>query len=301
MGRKPKLEPLVVLPSSIHTHTMILLHGRGSNAERFAFDQSVSSKPGILECKGSSGKTLSQLFPSMKFVFPTAPLRRSAARNRTTMNIWFDNSSFTDLFEREETQVEGLAENFQYIAQTIQSEARTVPLRKVFLCGISQGCAMALYVLLGLTAERHCPDIRLGGFIGMSGWLPFQSAVDNLLLSRTIRKDEDGVEDPFASEIEADADLDKDDPSTRVAQFIRNDIVGSLDYNKELLVHRCTPIFLGHGDQDDVVKLDYGKDAMATLSHMGLDVSWKTYQRHGHWYKVPDTIDDIVGFLEDNM
>jgi predicted esterase len=301
MGKKAKPEPLVILPSSIHTHTMILLHGRGSNAERFAFDQSIPSKLGILECKGSSGKTLPQLFPGMKFVFLTAPIRRSTARNRTTINIWFDNSSFIDPFEREETQVEGLAENFQHIAQIIQAEARTVPLRKVFLGGISQGCAMALHVLLGLTAERHCPDIRLGGFIGMSGWLPFQSAVNNLLLSRSVKKDKDGVEDPFALETEDGADLDKDNPSIMVTQFIREDIIGTLDYDKELLVHRCTPIFLGHGDQDDVVELGYGKDAMTTLSHMGLNVSWKTYKRHGHWYKVPDTIDDIVRFLEDNM
>ncbi|KIN00672.1 hypothetical protein OIDMADRAFT_165322 [Oidiodendron maius Zn] len=299
MGKKTRLEPLVILPSSVHTHTMILLHGRGSNAERFAFDQCTPNKPGILECRDSSGKTLPQLFPSMKFVFPTAPLRRSTAQNRTTMNIWFDNSSFIDPFEREETQVEGLAENFQYIEQLILAEARTVSLRKVFLGGISQGCAMALHVLLGLAAEERCPDVRLGGFIGMSGWLPFQSAVNNLLSSSS--EDEDGVEDPFASETEDGTDQDNDNPNIKVVQFIREDIMAAPGYDKELLVLRCTPIFLAHGDQDDVVEIKYGENAMVALSHMGLNIYWKTYEQQGHWYKVPDTIDDIVGFLGYNM
>lgn len=70
-----------------------------------------------------------------------------------------------------------------------------------------------------------------------------------------------------------------------VAQFIRRDIVGSPDYDKELLVHRSTPIFLGHGEDDDIVELDHGMNAMVTLKHMGLNVSWKTYKQHGHNYR----------------
>ena len=29
-----------------------------------------------------------------------------------------------------------------------------------------------------------------------------------------------------------------------------------------------------------------------------MDVTWKTYDGFGHWYKVPDQIDDMVDFLQ---
>jgi predicted esterase len=281
---KARPEPLIILASSNHTHTMILLHGHGSNADRFTFDPSTPNKLGILECRGSSGKTLPQLLPNMKFVLPTAPLRRSTARNRATMNIWFDNSSFEGPFKPEEIQVEGLAANFNYVCELVRMEAQILSPAKIFLDGLSQGCAMALHVLLGFAAERPCSNIRLGGFIGMSGWLPFQNAVTDILSTRGPEKDEDGLENPFASENEGGADLHKDGLGFQVAQFIREDVMGDLPCDKELLIYRCTPIFLGHGDHDDVVELDYAKNAMASLRYMGLDICWKVYEQQGHWY-----------------
>lgn len=29
-----------------------------------------------------------------------------------------------------------------------------------------------------------------------------------------------------------------------------------------------------------------------------MDVTWKAYEEFGHWYKVPDVIDDAVRFLK---
>jgi hypothetical protein len=43
----------------------------------------------------------------------------------------------------------------------------------------------------------------------MSGRLPFQSAVDNLLSSTSIEENTDGIEDSFTSETEDNADLDR--------------------------------------------------------------------------------------------
>jgi predicted esterase len=298
MGKAcPKL--LVVLPTSNHTHTMILLHGRGSNAERFAFDESIASKPGILKCKSSSGQTLQELFPGMKFVFPTAPSRRSTARKRTAMNIWFNNSSFEDPFEREELQIDGLAENFQLISQIVRTEARSLSLRKVFLGGLSQGCAMALHVLINFDADIHDPDPRLGGFIGMSGWLPFQSSVDNFLSPDAVESG-DTAENPFASDTD-ELHADEVDVGTRVTQFFREEIMGMSACDPELLAYRRTPVFLGHGDSDDVVELSHGHNAVSALRSLGLDTCWKVYRGQGHWYSVPDTIDDIAIFLKKNI
>ncbi|KAF2459402.1 Alpha/Beta hydrolase protein [Lineolata rhizophorae] len=51
------------------------------------------------------------------------------------------------------------------IQNVIEKEALEVPLDYIILAGISQGCATAIYTLLG-------GNIQLGGFIGLSGWLP---------------------------------------------------------------------------------------------------------------------------------
>ncbi|KAI1101059.1 hypothetical protein F4804DRAFT_335665 [Jackrogersella minutella] len=61
-----------------------------------------------------------------------------------------------------------------------------------------------------------------------------------------------------------------------------------------------TPIFLGHGDADEKKPPRFGKAAMQTMEAAGYDVVWKLYQGLGHWYKIPDEIDDIVDFIHTN-
>ncbi|KAL9099631.1 MAG: hypothetical protein Q9187_009471 [Circinaria calcarea] len=298
--RNPHPEPLVIQPSAQHTHTIILLHGRGSNAERFAFDKSTPAKPGILESRGSSDQTLQQLFPGMKFIFPTASLRRSTARKRMLMNIWFDNSTFEDPFAREELQVDGLGENITAIHRMIWAEAHALSsLRKVFLGGLSQGCAMALHVLLGLTTEELNVDVGLGGFVGMSGWLPFQSSLEEIVAHSSPSKSEESDDDPFASESE---DLgEEDDEDVKVGRFIREEIIGATAREKGAVAFRSTPVFLGHGDQDNVVRLEYGQKIRQILEALGLDVTWRIYEGQGHWYKIPDEIDHVAEFLAKHL
>ena len=296
--------PVIILPSSQHTHTFILLHGRGSNASRFAFGSSIPTKPGILRSVTSSGLTLPQLFPGMKFIFPTAPKRRSTARKRSKMNIWFDNSSFSDPFAHEELQVDGLCENGAYLRQIILREAQTLlSLKKVFLCGISQGCAMALHVLLSLDTVGWDLSGGLGGFVGISGWLPFQVSLDALVSPAAHDNSEasDG-DDPFGS-IANDGDQassSEDNAGVRVAQFIRENVMDLSKCPEEAMCFHQTAIMLGHGDQDDNVKLEYGERSMLLMNILCKTVNWKVYEHQGHWYKVPEQINDIVGFLKEN-
>ena len=58
--------------------------------------------------------------------------------------------------------------------ELIHNETQILPREKVFLGGLSQGCAAAVYVLLTL-------DSPLGGFIGMSGWFPFVGPIAEIL------------------------------------------------------------------------------------------------------------------------
>jgi lysophospholipase-2 len=53
-------------PSDTHTHTVILLHGRGSNAIELASE--------FFESQASDDRFLSQIFPTYKWVFPCAAL-----------------------------------------------------------------------------------------------------------------------------------------------------------------------------------------------------------------------------------
>ena len=77
-GGKGYPEPLIIFPSTAHTHSATLLHGRGSNATRFGLE--------FLSSKTSSGKSLQELFPSVKFIFPTAKRRRSTILKRSMIH-----------------------------------------------------------------------------------------------------------------------------------------------------------------------------------------------------------------------
>jgi len=73
--------------------------------------------------------------------------------------------------ERKELQIEGLHDSIAFILDVIHNAG--VPPEKVFLAGISQGCATAIHALL------H-GNVRLGGFIGLCSWLPFQDEPSTL-------------------------------------------------------------------------------------------------------------------------
>lgn len=82
--------PLVISPlSGSHTHTIISLHGRGSNAECYGYE--------LLE-----SASLQSRLPRAKFIFPTARKRRSIILKRIPINQWFDNYSFEDPGQKKE-------------------------------------------------------------------------------------------------------------------------------------------------------------------------------------------------------
>jgi uncharacterized protein YggL (DUF469 family) len=60
-------------------------------------------------------------------------------------------------------------------------------------------------------------------------------------------------------------------------------------------------VFLGHGDADEKKPYALGHAAAETLQALGFDVTWRLYQNLGHWYKVPDEIDDIVNFIQNSV
>ncbi len=281
--RASRPEPFIVQPLSTHTHTLVLLHGLGNNGEKFGTR--------FLESVTSNGTRLSHLLPGTKFIFPTAKKRRSTAFNRATFNQWFDIASLKDKSYREDVQLEGLAESAEYVGSILRQEATEICSENIALGGMSQGSAMALMLLLSL-------DFQLGGLIGLSCWLPFGKDIAESIAERGDDEQEDGV--VFASD-EPDESEKRDQPTPAVA-FVRDLLsIGSIPRACAAsgTSRTClqTPIFLGHGQQDERVNVSLGKQAAETLRAIGMNVTFESYQDLGHDYQLTDEIEDILSFL----
>lgn len=294
-------EPLVIHPTTgtAHTHSILLLHGRGSNAERFGL--------ALLAAKSSAGTTLAEHFPSARWIFPTAKKRRSTVLKRVPINQWFDNFSLEDPTQRQNLQYDGIRETSEFITGLVHREVEAVGLGHVVVGGLSQGCAAALHVLLNLDGPTP-----LAGFIGMSGWLPFADTLDPAAAEGNGDEDQDerlaifgpdGGDDDVAGHDDGEDSGGRRQPLQqelqRTAANTARDIASlpPLSAAQEV-VFPSTPIFLGHGRNDEKVSVNLGGQAKRVLEALGCKVTWRDYDE-GHWYKVPEEIDDIVEFLRD--
>ena len=206
------------------------------------------------------------------------------------INQWFDIASLEDPTSRGETQSQGLAESAQELRAILGREIQTVSSKNIILGGISQGCAMALFLLLSLESP-------IGGFVGLSGWLPFRNDIDEIAHAETIQDTkEDGPSVLFGTSDENVVC----DPQTDAIKFVR-DILSSegddIESSKIGQISLTTPLFLGHGEDDQKIRYERGEEAAQTLRSLGMLIQWKGYSGLGHWYKIPDEIDDIVEFL----
>ncbi|KAK7742151.1 hypothetical protein SLS53_004737 [Cytospora paraplurivora] len=278
-------EPLVIQPTTAHTHSIILLHGRGSNAERFGLE--------LLAARSSANKTFADHFPSARFIFPTAKKRRSTVLKRLPINQWLDNFSTEDPSQRQHLQYDGIRETSEFVTRLVGQEAAVVGVEGVVIGGLSNGCAAALHVLLNYGGQAP-----MGGFIGMSGWLPFAETLNPTVTDD--REDGDDKYDVFLCSDGEDAGkrhVTLYELQRSIADTARD--IASLPPlpAAQEVMFPSTPIFLGHGRNDDKISVNLGKQARDVLEALGCNVHWRDYEE-GHWYKVPEEIDDIVDFLQ---
>lgn len=288
--------PFVLPAKGRHTHTAILLHGWEGSGSLFGLE--------IYTAKASSGFCLPVLYPGLKFVFPTAMARFSSIYG-CHLQMWFEIVSLMDPESQSELQKKGLEEAVINIHSLIQDEVHAgIPEERIILGGISQGCATALHALL-------CYDKRLGGFVGMSGWLPFASKIREICRLNTSNISVNicgGVTGGDPRERQQQNESKSDEPTTieqscqiEVLRFFKENlslppsqIVGDGKASNDVLK---TPVFLGHGDDDPTVNYQHERIIYSTLKDgLSMDVTWGRYEGFGHWYKVPDGIDDIVEF-----
>lgn len=319
-------DPLVFEPLQLpHQQTFILLHGRGSWAEKFGpellqapiqndsrglpkspFNREKPSADGSKSASQTQepAMTIQTAFPHARFVFPTAARRRAMIYKRAYTHQWFDNWKLDPpATEREELQIEGLHETTKYLHQVLRKEIAIAPggARNVVFGGLSQGCAASLVALLLWEGEH------LGAVVGMCGRLPF---VESLMEEIRGREDEWHVKealgfDPFAAGAYEDGDGDDigdketGTPAQRAITWLREQVdLPALQLPSELLPVQRIPIFLGHGGQDEKVSIVLGRRASECLSELGASVCWKEYDDLGHWYS-SDMLKDLLQFLQD--
>lgn len=244
-----------------HTHTVIFLHGRGDNAVDFS--NGITARNSWVD---SQGRNPVAVFPSFRWVFPTAgwkPCARQAPGYPRAMSQWFDIWDHLNLRENEMLQQPGLTESVARVRGIIADEAARLGGRydRIVLMGISQGGATGMHTLLnlGLPGIQAGGKQRLGAFVGVSCRMPFPE--------RTLEE------------------------TRRVLGL------DAVPEGNEVV--RNTPVMLQHCVNDPTVLFESGKQLRETLSAFGAAVTWKEYPEGGHWFKSPQGLEDLTKFLSD--
>lgn len=140
------LSTTVIDPTARHRGTVIWLHGLGSSHHAF-----LPVVPALD-------------LPFLRFVFPSAPLRRVTLYGGQQRPAWYDILGLGPTGPREnEAQLEQMATAIESLVD--REHARGITHERIVLAGFSQGGAMALHA--GLRSER-----ALGAILVLSGYLP---------------------------------------------------------------------------------------------------------------------------------
>ena len=206
-------------------------------------------------------------YPGLKTIFPT-PSKTFSHKHYRDIPQWFSLTHSVPSEEYTDEQLAGLRLSVEYLQQLIAAEvAAGIPANRILLGGFSQGVATAMLALLW-------GRWKLAGFVGLSGWLPFARELESA----------GGTESTIGKLEELRVRVMKAEPRERevVAEVLR------------------TPMWLGHGVNDEIVAYEEGRRVEGACVALGMVVVWGGYPDWGHWYKVPEEIDDIVAFWCEN-
>lgn len=268
--------PIIVEPQSgAHSQSFIILHGRGSNGERFGLELLNTLIPGYTG--------LQNAFPNARFIFPTAAKRRAHIYKRTPTHQWFDNYFLHSPTEREELQFEGLRESTEYVHGLLKGEIVAVGPQNVILWGLSQGCAMSLISSLLWQGEEFAATI------GMCGWLPLRKRMEFAVADDQIECDDD----PFGGD-STSGDIS---PLQAAIGYLRDELDMPLTNGDTEKTTLKIPRFLGHGTEDEKVPVRLGQEAACFMRELGIDTDFIQYDGLGHWYS-EQMLKDIISFID---
>lgn len=273
--------PLVLAPSGTHKVTIILLHGRGRQADVFANEMSF----------------LQQALPHAKLIFPWAPKQRATVYKKSITRQWFDDWHLnpdlqtTDVVHSrydEGLQTSGLGDAVTYFHGLIGDEARRVGgAQNVVLGGFSQGAAASLVAALLWDGEQ-----RLGGVMAICAWLPYMSQMADMLQRihgkatpcKGGEQDEEEF-DPFERTPSREDEVDQRVEGAEVVLDWLQEQIDLQQRNNKCLHQNLgdIPVMLYHGLSDRKVPAERSLEAQEYLFCLGLTiVERKTYPGVGH-------------------
>ena len=139
---------VIIEPRETHKASIIWLHGLGADGHDFESivpELYLPSKLGI------------------RFIFPTAPIRKITINNNMKMRGWYDIKA-TNLREMED--VKSITESSNLIHNYIDAEIKKgIKSDKIIVAGFSQGGAIALH-----SGIRY--PSKLAGILALSSYLP---------------------------------------------------------------------------------------------------------------------------------
>lgn len=303
-----------------HESTVIFLHDRGSNGPELAADLAV--------CPDSSKTTVYDRFTATRWVFPSArakpfywtQIEQQQSRSEDNLPQWFQLVSRAEPESEDEKQITGLRESVTYILQIIEEEVKRLNGKneKVFLAGLGQGMAVVMVVLL-------CTQRKLGGIIGINGWIPFSGTLTSLLerdevsqagsffrttimsasaaLQSQPQQHPPGLFRPLSASIPP--------PQQPVPMITVETVISRTTIPSEV---KETPVLIDHdGHANLPVKVAAGKTAHDIVQKLGFtQVSWKVCSGPAadegdeknepafddFTLRVPEQLDDITRFFE---
>lgn len=131
--------------------TLIILHGLGADGQDF-----------VPVCKAMDLRPLGDV----RYILPNAPERPVTVNGGYVMRAWYDVFGFGGQHKEDAAGLR--ASQAELEALIARERERGIASERIVLMGFSQGCAMTL-----MTGLRHAE--RLGGLIGLSGYLPIAS------------------------------------------------------------------------------------------------------------------------------
>lgn len=289
----------VYFPANKHKTTVIFLHDRNSTGPELAAY--------LAETSMASGGTLFQRFSSTRWVLPSARAKhfywteedrqQLSQTNKVNTTEWFQLPSLTDVQLTSPQQLASLQESASYILRIIDDEIARVggnP-ENVFLTGIGQGMALGLVVLL-------CMHHRLGGFVGLNGWMPFAETL-SVLLERNQVEEAGGF---FKSEFIAAAQQAyfRQRQQQQASSASPSPQLAAAESRVVVPAHvKHIPIFVSHSQRGTrSPKPELGTQALRLIKQMGFShASWKIYpgREHGEETNDGDVLEQLGGCLRD--
>ena len=181
-------------------------------------------------------------------------------------------------------QVKGSREGTIYIHGLITAEIDAgIDTGSIFVGGFGMGAAMALCAVL---TYRNARGSGLGGYVGLSGWLPLKGVADMVC-----EKYNDG------DHAEANSDDEDEDVFPALNSAFKIELGMTLRGPPTVSRLDGIPFFFGHGQADEEISVDLASSAAKVLEDIGLNVTMKAYADLGHEWRIGDEMDDVTSFL----